>query len=100
MLLDLRHLGARKIKERLPLIREMAEQFMGIDPATTPIPVRPAVHYTMGGILVDIHTASPLAGLFAAGECSSVGIHGANRLGSNSLAELFGVRPGRRRAGG
>ena len=88
VLLDLRHLGRAKIRERLPLISELAEQFMGIDPATAPIPVRPAVHYTMGGILVDIHTASPLAGLFAAGECSSVGIHGANRLGSNSLAEL------------
>ena len=88
VLLDLRHLGRAKIKERLPLISEMAEQFMGIDPATTPIPVLPAVHYTMGGILVDINTASPLAGLYAAGECSSVGIHGANRLGSNSLAEL------------
>jgi fumarate reductase flavoprotein subunit len=88
VLLDLRHLGRAKIKERLPLISELAEQFMGIDPAATPIPVRPAVHYTMGGVLVDIHTASPLSGLFAAGECSSVGIHGANRLGSNSLAEL------------
>lgn len=86
--LDLRHLGRAKLKERLPLICELAEQFMGIDPAEAPIPVRPAVHYTMGGILVDIHTASPLPGLFAAGECSSVGIHGANRLGSNSLAEL------------
>lgn len=88
VLLDLRHLGRAKIRERLPLICELAEQFMGIDPTTAPIPVRPAVHYTMGGILVDIHTASPLSGLFAAGECSSVGIHGANRLGSNSLAEL------------
>jgi fumarate reductase flavoprotein subunit len=88
VLLDLRHLGRAKIRERLPLICELAEQFMGIDPTTAPIPVRPAVHYTMGGILVDIHTATPLAGLFAAGECSSVGIHGANRLGSNSLAEL------------
>lgn len=88
VLLDLRHLGSHKLKERLPLICELAEQFMGIDPTTTPIPVRPAVHYTMGGILVDIRTASPLAGMFAAGECSSVGIHGANRLGSNSLAEL------------
>jgi fumarate reductase flavoprotein subunit len=88
VLLDLRHLGARKLKERLPLICDLAGQFMGIDPVTTPIPVRPAVHYTMGGILVDIDTASPLAGLYAAGECSSVGIHGANRLGSNSLAEL------------
>jgi fumarate reductase flavoprotein subunit len=88
VLLDMRHLGARKLKERLPLICDLARQFMGIDPVTTPIPVRPAVHYTMGGILVDINTASPLPGLYAAGECSSVGIHGANRLGSNSLAEL------------
>ncbi|HNK03626.1 MAG TPA: FAD-binding protein, partial [Accumulibacter sp.] len=59
------------------------------DPALAPIPVRPAVHYTMGGILVDGRCASPLAGLYAAGECSSVGIHGANRLGSNSLSELL-----------
>ena len=88
VLLDLRHLGRAKLDERLPLICELAKQFMGIDPADTPIPVRPAVHYTMGGIKVDIHTASPMPGLFAAGECSSVGIHGANRLGSNSLAEL------------
>ena len=88
VLLDLRHLGRKRLEERLPLISELAGHFMGIDPAETPIPVRPAVHYTMGGILVDIDTASPLAGLYAAGECSSVGIHGANRLGSNSLAEL------------
>ena len=88
VLLDMRHLGPAKIRERLPLIVDLAREFMGIDATVTPIPVRPAVHYTMGGVLVDIHTASPLAGLFAAGECSSVGIHGANRLGSNSLAEL------------
>lgn len=88
VLLDLRHLGRAKLKERLPLICELAQQFAGVDPATTLIPVRPAVHYTMGGILVDVNTATPLPGLFAAGECSSVGIHGANRLGSNSLAEL------------
>ena len=88
VLLDLRHLGRKRIEERLPLICELARHFMGIDPVSAPIPVRPAVHYTMGGILVDIRTASPLPGLFAAGECSSVGIHGANRLGSNSLAEL------------
>jgi fumarate reductase flavoprotein subunit len=88
VLLDMRHLGAAKIRERLPLIVDLAREFMGIDATIAPIPVRPAVHYTMGGILVDIHTASPLSGLFAAGECSSVGIHGANRLGSNSLAEL------------
>lgn len=88
VMLDLRHLGRAKILERLPLIAELAEKFMGVDPAAAPIPVRPAVHYTMGGIEVDINTASKLAGLYAAGECSSVGIHGANRLGSNSLAEL------------
>jgi fumarate reductase flavoprotein subunit len=89
VLLDLRHLGRAKLKERLPLICDLAGEFMDIDPAEAPIPVRPAVHYTMGGIPTDINTATPIAGLFAAGECSSVGIHGANRLGSNSLAELF-----------
>ncbi len=86
--LDLRHLGHKKLRERLPQICELAEEFMGIDPAKAPIPVRPAVHYTMGGILVDGNCASPLPGLYAAGECSSVGIHGANRLGSNSLSEI------------
>ncbi|HJV83538.1 fumarate reductase (quinol) flavoprotein subunit [Noviherbaspirillum sp.] len=88
VLLDLRHLGEKHILERLPLICEMAERFMNINPVHQPIPVRPAVHYTMGGITVNGKTASPLPGLYAAGECSSVGIHGANRLGSNSLAEL------------
>ena len=86
--LDLRHLGEKKLRERLPLICELAEEFLGVDPAHTPIPVRPAAHYTMGGIQVDGKCASPLPGLYAAGECSSVGIHGANRLGSNSLVEL------------
>ena len=94
--LDLRHLGARKLRERLPQICELAEHFLGINPAKQPIPVRPGVHYTMGGILVNIETATPLAGLFAAGECASAGIHGANRLGSNSLSELgvFGKMAG------
>ncbi len=86
--LDLRHLGEKKLRERLPQIYELAEQFLGVDPAKAPIPVRPAVHYTMGGITVDGKCATSLPGLFAVGECSSVGIHGANRLGSNSLAEL------------
>jgi fumarate reductase flavoprotein subunit len=86
--LDLRHLGAKKIHERLPLITEVAKTFVGVDPVTDPIPVRPAVHYTMGGIACDMTTQTAIAGLFAAGECSSVGIHGANRLGSNSLAEI------------
>jgi succinate dehydrogenase flavoprotein subunit len=88
VLLDLRHLGAAKIHERLPLITEVAKTFAGVDPVVAPIPVRPAAHYTMGGILCNARTETPLAGLYAAGECSSVGIHGANRLGSNSLAEL------------
>lgn len=94
--LDLRHLGEAKLRERLPQIYELAEEFLGVDPAKTPIPVRPAVHYTMGGILVDGRCAAPLPGLYATGECSSVGIHGANRLGSNSLAELcvFGKTAG------
>jgi fumarate reductase flavoprotein subunit len=86
--LDLRHLGAARIHERLPLITEVAKVFAGVDPVVTPIPVRPAVHYTMGGILCNGQTETPLRGLYAAGECSSVGIHGANRLGSNSLAEI------------
>jgi len=86
--LDLRHLGAQKIHERLPLITEVAKIFAGVDPVTQPIPVRPAVHYTMGGIASSKTTETALPGLFVAGECSSVGIHGANRLGSNSLAEL------------
>ncbi|MBL0088196.1 MAG: fumarate reductase (quinol) flavoprotein subunit [Ideonella sp.] len=87
--LDLRHLGEQKIMERLPLITEAARTFAGVDPVKAPIPVCPAVHYTMGGITCDVHCATPLPGLFAAGECASVGIHGANRLGSNSLAELL-----------
>ena len=87
--LDLRHLGAKKIHERLPLIVEVAETFAGVDATVSPIPVRPAVHYTMGGISCNGRCEAPLPGLYAAGECSSVGIHGANRLGSNSLSELL-----------
>ena len=98
--LDLRHLGAAKIHERLPLITEVAKTFVGVDPVTSPIPVRPAVHYSMGGIPCNVRTETPLKGLYAAGECSSVGIHGANRLGSNSLSELvvFGKVAGERAA--
>jgi fumarate reductase flavoprotein subunit len=87
--LDLRHLGEKKLRERLPQIYELAVQYLGVDPAQAPIPVLPAVHYTMGGIAADARTASPLAGLYSVGECSSIGIHGANRLGSNSLTELL-----------
>lgn len=86
--LDLTHLGAAYLHERLPLICELAEQYLGIDPATEPIPVCPTAHYTMGGIKTDGSTATPMPGLFAVGECASSGLHGANRLGSNSLAEL------------
>ncbi len=87
--LDLRHLGEKKLRERLPQIYELAVEYLKVDPAKQPIPVLPAVHYTMGGIAADAKTASPLRGLYSAGECSSVGIHGANRLGSNSLTELL-----------
>ncbi|HEY8049150.1 MAG TPA: fumarate reductase (quinol) flavoprotein subunit [Ramlibacter sp.] len=86
--LDLRHLGEAKLRERLPQIYELALHYLGVDPAKEPIPVLPAVHYTMGGIVADGRTAAPMRGLYSVGECSSVGIHGANRLGSNSLTEL------------
>ena len=86
--LDLRHLGARKIHERLPLITEAAQTFAGVDAVKQPIPVCPAVHYTMGGVYTNVRCETPLRGLYAAGECASVGIHGANRLGSNSLVEI------------
>ncbi len=98
--LDLRHLGAQRIHERLPLITEVARTFAGVDPVTEPIPVRPAVHYTMGGIACNLWGETALQGLYAAGECASTGIHGANRLGSNSLAEIlvFGRVAGERAA--
>ncbi len=94
MLLDLRHLGEKKINERLPLVRDMSISYMGVDPVTDPVPVRPVVHYMMGGIDTDIRAATSLPGLYAAGECACVSINGANRLGSNSLTELlvFGRR--------
>ena len=86
--LDLRHLGEAFINERLPFIRSLAQKFAGVDPVSEPIPVRPTAHYTMGGIETDGRCQTRLPGLFAVGECASVGLHGANRLGSNSLAEL------------
>ena len=95
--LDLRHLGEAKINERLPMVRELSKSYVGVDPVDAPIPVRPVVHYTMGGIDTDINGATRVGGLFAAGECACVSINGANRLGSNSLTELlvFGARAGR-----
>jgi fumarate reductase flavoprotein subunit len=94
MLLDMRHLGEKKINERLPLVRDMSISYMGVDPVTDPVPVRPVVHYMMGGIDTDIKAATKVPGLYAAGECACVSINGANRLGSNSLTELlvFGRR--------
>jgi len=90
--LDLRHLGAEKIKKRLPGIREICINFASLDPIDTPIPIQPAQHYSMGGIDVDRDCASLVEGFFAAGECACVSVHGANRLGGNSLLEtvVFG----------
>jgi succinate dehydrogenase flavoprotein subunit len=92
VLLDLTHLGSEKINKRLPAIREICIRFAGIDPVETPIPIQPAQHYSMGGIDVDTRGASCLAGFFAAGECACVSVHGANRLGGNSLLDtvVFG----------
>ena len=98
--LDLRHLGRDYLLERLPFICELAQAYVNVDPAEAPIPVRPAVHYTMGGIMTNGEAETSIHGLFAAGECASVGLHGANRLGSNSLTELlvFGRLAGERAA--
>jgi len=95
--LDIRHLGEEKINKKIPFVRELCRNYVGIDPVYELIPVRPVVHYMMGGIHVNIDSAAPLSGLFAAGECACVSINGANRLGSNSLPELlvFGARAGR-----
>jgi fumarate reductase flavoprotein subunit len=94
MLLDMRHLGEKTINERLPLVRDMSISYMGVDPVSDPVPVRPVVHYMMGGIDTGADAATTVPGLFAAGECACVSINGANRLGSNSLTELlvFGRR--------
>lgn len=89
VLLDLRHLGAEKIKSRLPGIREICIDFSGVDPIEAPIPIQPAQHYSMGGIDVDQDCRSPVPGLYAAGECACISVHGANRLGGNSLLETI-----------
>jgi fumarate reductase flavoprotein subunit len=95
--LDLRHLGETVIDARLPFVRELCRSYENIDPVRELIPVRPVVHYMMGGVHTDIYGATPLEGLFAAGEAACVSINGANRLGSNSLPELlvFGARAGK-----
>jgi succinate dehydrogenase / fumarate reductase flavoprotein subunit len=87
--IDLRHLGADKINERLPMIREVAIKLNFVDPIYQPIPIRPAAHYFMGGIHTDIDGATPIKGIWAAGEAACVSLHGANRLGSNSTAECL-----------
>jgi len=94
--LDIRHLGAKVINSKLPFVRELCLKYENIDPVTDLIPVRPVVHYMMGGIHTDMQGATTLDGLFAAGEAACVSINGANRLGSNSLTELlvFGARAG------
>jgi fumarate reductase flavoprotein subunit len=95
--LDLRHLGEKVINTKLPFVRELCFKYQGLDPVKELIPVRPVVHYMMGGVHTDINGATPLPGLFAAGEVACVSINGANRLGSNSLTEclVFGARAGR-----
>jgi succinate dehydrogenase / fumarate reductase flavoprotein subunit len=91
--LDLRHLGEEKINERLPLIRDVAIKLGGVDPVEEPIPIRPAAHYSMGGIHANIKAETSISGLYAVGECSCMSVHGANRLGTNSTADclVFGA---------
>ncbi|HTI65515.1 MAG TPA: fumarate reductase (quinol) flavoprotein subunit [Gemmatimonadaceae bacterium] len=95
--LDVRHLGAKKINSKIPFVRELCLKYQNIDPITEMIPVRPVVHYMMGGVHTDINAATTIKGLYAAGEAACVSINGANRLGSNSLPELlvFGARAGK-----
>ena len=95
--LDLRHLGEKIIDDRIPFVRELTRNYVGIDPVHHPIPVRPVVHYMMGGVHTDISGKTPVEGLYAAGETACVSINGANRLGSNSLSEclVFGARAGK-----
>jgi len=102
--LDLRHLGEARIMERLPQIRQLGIDFIGVDCVTDPLPIQPSAHYSMGGIPTDMFgqvivnaEGTPMEGFFAAGECACVSVHGANRLGTNSLLEatVFGERAGR-----
>ena len=95
--LDIRHLGASVIDKKLPFVRELCRKYVNLDPVEEMIPVRPVVHYMMGGIHTDLDGATPLAGLYSAGEAACVSINGANRLGSNSLTEclVFGARAGK-----
>lgn len=96
--LDLTHLGEVLVAERLPQVRDLAIRYAGVDPARVPMPIEPAQHYSMGGVRTDIWGVTSLHGLLAAGETANVSVHGANRLGGNSLLEtvVFGRRAGRR----
>jgi succinate dehydrogenase / fumarate reductase flavoprotein subunit len=97
VMLDMRHLGAERIIERLPGSRELSMVFAGVDPIYDPVPVRPGAHYHMGGVETGNDGETELTGLYAAGEVACVSVHGANRLGGNSLMETitFGRRSGR-----
>jgi len=94
--LDLRHLGKEKIDERLPGVRDLASHFEGVDPVYDPVPIVPSQHYSMGGIDTDVDGQTSMPGFYAAGECACVSVHGANRLGGNSLLETIVIG---RRAG-
>jgi len=101
--LDMTHLGRDKIEERLPQVLKIAQTFAGVDIIKEPVPIQPTAHYSMGGIPTDVHgqviadaKGNPVVGFYAAGECACVSVHGANRLGTNSLLEasVFGRRSG------
>jgi fumarate reductase flavoprotein subunit len=89
VLLDMRHLGEKRIMERLPLVQELAEAYVGVNMVTDPVPVRPVIHFMMGGIDANGKGETPMPGLYAIGETACSGLHGANRLGSNSLTDLL-----------
>ena len=94
VLLDLRHLGKDFIESRLGYLQEVSVEFLGIDMSEKPVPIRPGMHYIMGGIKTDVNGETGVPGLYAAGECANVSVHGANRLGANSLLDtvVFGRR--------
>ena len=89
VLLDMRHLGAKRILERLPLVHELALAYVGVDMIKDPVPIRPVIHFMMGGIDANLNGEAPMPGLYAIGETACSGLHGANRLGSNSLTDLL-----------
>ena len=100
MHLDLTHLGEELLQQRLPQVKDLAARYAGVDAARNPIPIEPAQHYSMGGIRTDVWGMTSIPGLLAAGEAANVSVHGANRLGGNSLLEtvVFGRRSGQRAA--